>query len=128
VNGNTPGASAGAKQKRTTSMSDYIEVVTTTESRDDAQAIGQALVEGRLAACAQIVGPVTSIYRWQGKINTTQEWQCRAKTRRELFDRVKETIRRLHPYQLPEIIAIALTAGSADYLAWLAEETKNDKC
>ncbi|MGD0655417.1 MAG: divalent-cation tolerance protein CutA [Thermoguttaceae bacterium] len=109
-------------------MSEYIEVITTTESRDDAQAIGQALVDGRLAACAQIVGPVTSIYRWQGKINTTQEWQFRAKTRRELYDRVEETIRRLHPYQVPEIISIALTAGSADYLAWLAEETKNDKC
>ena len=80
-----------------------------------------------LAACVQIVGPVTSIYRWQGEINTAQEWQCWAKTRRELYDRIEETIRRLHPYQVPEILAVAVTAGNADYLAWLAEETKKDK-
>jgi periplasmic divalent cation tolerance protein len=108
-------------------MTDFIQVLTTTESRDVAETIGRALVDERLAACVQIVGPVTSIYRWQGKINTAQEWQCWAKTRRELYDRIEETIRRLHPYQLPEILAIAVTAGSADYLAWLAEETKKDK-
>ena len=108
-------------------MTDFIQVLTTTESRDDAETIGRALVEERLAACVQIVGPITSIYRWQGKINTAQEWQCWAKTRRDLYDRIEETIRRLHPYQLPEILAIAVTAGSADYLAWLADETKKDK-
>ena len=63
-------------------MSDCIQVVTTTESIEDAQAIARALVDDRLAACVQIVGPVTSIYRWQGEIKTAQEWQCSAKTRR----------------------------------------------
>ncbi len=108
-------------------MTDFIQVLTTAETRDDAENIGRALVDGRLAACVQIVGPVTSIYRWQGKINTAQEWQCWAKTRRELYGRIEETIRRLHPYQLPEILAVAVTAGSVDYLAWLAEETNQDK-
>ena len=108
-------------------MTDYIQVLTTTESRDVAETIGRALVDQRLAACVQIVGPITSIYRWQDKINTAQEWQCWAKTRRDLYDRIEETIRRLHPYQVPEILAIPVTAGSADYLAWLADETKNDK-
>ena len=108
-------------------MTDYIQVLTTTESRDVAETIGRALVDQRLAACVQIVGPITSIYRWQDKINTAQEWQCWAKTRRELYGRIEETIRRLHPYQVPEILAIPVTAGSADYLAWLADETKNDK-
>jgi periplasmic divalent cation tolerance protein len=104
-------------------MTDFIQVLTTTESRDVAETIGRALVDQRLAACVQIVGPITSIYRWQGKINTAQEWQCWAKTRRELYDRIEETIRRLHPYQVPEILAIAVAAGSSDYLAWLNEET-----
>ena len=107
-------------------MTDYIQVLTTTENRDDAETIGRALVEGRLAACVQIVGPVTSIYRWQGKINTAQEWQCWAKTRRELYSLIEETIRRLHPYKVPEILAIDVIAGSADYLAWLADETNKD--
>ncbi len=108
-------------------MTDFIQVLTTTESRDLAETIGRALVDQRLAACVQIVGPVTSIYRWQGKINTAQEWQCWAKTRRELYDRIEETIRRLHTYQVPEILAIAVAAGNTDYLAWLADETKKDK-
>lgn len=105
-------------------MPDYIQVVTTTEHRDDAQTIGRALVEERLAGCVQIIGPITSIYRWQGKINTAQEWQCWAKSRRELYDRIEAAIRRLHPYQVPEILAVAVTAGSADYLAWLEEEVR----
>ena len=108
-------------------MSGCIQVTTTTESLDDAQTIARALVDGRLAACVQIVGPVTSIYRWQGKINTAQEWQCCAKTRRELYNRVEETIRRLHPYEVPEILAVEVSAGSADYLAWLDNETGKDK-
>ncbi len=66
-------------------MSDYIQVVTTTERREDAERIARALVEQRLAACAQVSGPITSTYRWQGEIETAQEWQCRAKSRRDLF-------------------------------------------
>jgi periplasmic divalent cation tolerance protein len=112
---------------QTTFMTDYIQVLTTTESRDDAETIGRALVDQRLAACVQIVGPITSIYRWQGKINTAQEWQCWVKTRRELYGRIEETIRRLHTYQVPEILAIDVAAGSPDYLAWLNEETSDNE-
>jgi periplasmic divalent cation tolerance protein len=108
-------------------MTDYIQIVTTVENRDDAEAIARSLVERRLAACVQIVGPITSIYRWQGKINTTQEWQCWAKSRHELYDRIEQAIRRLHPYQTPEILAIAVAAGSADYLAWLDEDVGASK-
>ena len=87
-------------------MPDYIQVVTTTEKQEDAQRIGRALVEGRLAACVQLVGPITSTYRWQGKIETAQEWQCWAKSRRELYDQIEQAIRRIHPYEVPEILAI----------------------
>lgn len=107
-------------------MPEYIQVVTTTERQADAQQIALALVESRLAACVQIVGPIVSTYRWQGQIETAQEWQCWAKSRRELYEQIEQAIRRLHPYDVPEILAISVLAGSADYLAWVEEQTK--KC
>jgi periplasmic divalent cation tolerance protein len=105
-------------------MSEYIEVLTTTERREDAERIARELVERRLVACVQISGPIESTYRWQGKIETAEEWQCRAKTRGDLFDRIEQAIRQLHPYEVPEILAIPILSGSADYLAWLDSEVK----
>jgi periplasmic divalent cation tolerance protein len=108
-------------------MTDYIQVVTTTELQEDAEQIARALVEQRLAACVQVSGPITSTYRWQGKIETAREWQCWAKTRRDLYQQVEQAIRQLHPYQVPEILAIPVLAGHADYLAWLEQETEAGK-
>ena len=104
-------------------MTAYIQVVTTTARREEAERIARELVETHLAACVQIVGPITSTYRWQGKIETGEEWQCWAKTRGDLFARVEEAIRRIHPYEVPEILAVPVVAGSASYLAWLDAET-----
>ncbi len=104
-------------------MPTHIQVVTTTALRDEAERIARELVEARLAACAQIVGPILSTYRWQGKIETGEEWQCWAKTRGELFARVEDAIRRIHRYEVPEILAVPVVAGSASYLAWLDTET-----
>ena len=101
----------------------HIQVVTTTALREEAERIARELVEARLAACVQIVGPITSTYRWQGQIETGEEWQCWAKTRGALFARVEEAIRRIHPYEVPEILAVPVVAGSASYLAWLDAET-----
>ena len=92
---------------------DYIQVVTTTERREDAERIARELVESRLAACVQIVGPITSTYRWQGKIEMAEEWQCWTKSRRDLYDAIEQAIRRLHPYEVPEILAVPVLAGSA---------------
>lgn len=103
-------------------MTDYIQVLTTVERREDAERIARELVERRLAACVQVAGPITSTYRWQGKIETAQEWQCLAKSRRELFDVIEEAIRKLHPYEVPEILATPIVSGGADYLAWLDRE------
>ena len=103
-------------------MSEYIQVVTTTERREDAERIARTLVEQRLAACVQIIGPIHSTYRWQGAIETAAEWQCWAKSRRDYYGAIEETIRRLHPYEVPEILAIPVLAGGADYLAWLDKE------
>jgi len=113
-------------------MTDYIQVVTTTEHREDAERIARTLVERRLAACVQVTGPITSTYRWHGKIETAGEWQCWAKSRRDLYDEIEQAIRGLHPYEVPEILAVPILAGSADYLAWLEVETRecrnpNDK-
>jgi periplasmic divalent cation tolerance protein len=105
-------------------MTAYIQVVTTTERKEDAERIARALVEGRLAACVQVLGPVTSTYRWKGAIETSQEWQCVAKSRQSLFGEIEETIRRVHPYEVPEILAVPIAAGSARYLAWLDEEVR----
>ena len=78
----------------------------------------------RDAACVQIVGPITSIYRWQGKIESSEEWRREAKSRQECYARIEATIRGLHPYEVPEIISLPIVAGSADYLRWLEAETE----
>jgi periplasmic divalent cation tolerance protein len=103
-------------------MPDYIQVVTTVSREEDARQIARTLVEQRLAACVQIVGPITSIYRWQGAIETSQEWQCWAKSRRELYPRIEEAVRKVHPYEVPEILAVPVLAGSESYLKWVDGE------
>ncbi len=105
-------------------MTDAIQIVTTTAQQADAQKIAAALVEQRLAACVQISGPITSTYRWQGAVESAQEWLCTIKTRRDLYDEVEQAIRQLHPYDQPEILATPIVAGSAGYLKWLDEEVQ----
>ena len=102
----------------------FIQVVTTTATQEDARKIAGALVEQRLAGCVQIVGPIESSYRWQGKIETAAEWQCWIKTRHELYDKVEQAIRKLHTYEVPEILAVPIVAGSKPYLRWLDEITE----
>jgi periplasmic divalent cation tolerance protein len=104
-------------------MTNFIQVLTTTDKQADAKKIAQELVELRLAACVQIVGPITSVYRWQGKMETAVEWQCLIKTRRDLYKNVEEAVRRLHSYQTPEIVAFDISVGSDNYLKWIDAET-----
>jgi len=108
-------------------MSRLVQVITTTASCEEAERIARALVEGRLAACVQVLGPITSIYRWEGAVETSQEWRCEAKSREDLYDEVEKAIRRLHSYQVPEILAVPIAAGSADYLAWLNAAVKRQQ-
>ena len=100
-------------------MASFIQVITTTDKREEAERIAQALVEARLAGCVQILGPVTSLYRWQGKVERAGEWLCLVKTREDLYGAVEERIRALHSYETPEIVALPIAAGSGAYLAWL---------
>jgi periplasmic divalent cation tolerance protein len=108
-------------------MTDAIQIVTTTANKADAEKLARALVERRLAACVQIGGPITSCYRWQGQVETAEEWLCTIKTRRELYERVDAAIKELHPYQTPEILATQIVAGSPDYVAWLNEQTNGER-
>jgi periplasmic divalent cation tolerance protein len=105
-------------------MNDFLQIVTTTERQEDARKIADLLVERRLAACVQIVGPVTSVYRWQGKVESAQEWQCQIKTRQAILDDVADAIHEVHPYEVPEIVAVPIVAGSREYLSWLEEQTQ----
>jgi len=102
---------------------EHIQVLTSVERREDAVAIARAAVEQRLAACVQVVGPVTSTYWWKGKIETAQEWLCLIKSRSDAYPALEAAIKAVHPYENPEIVATPIAAGSREYLRWLDEET-----
>jgi periplasmic divalent cation tolerance protein len=102
-------------------MSDYVQVLTTAGSEEEAGRIAGLLVERRLAACVQVVGPITSRYRWEGEVEEEREWQCLAKTTRAAYEAVEAAIREAHSYDEPEIIATPIVAGSPGYLAWIDE-------
>jgi len=103
-------------------MRRWLLVFITTPTRHQAQTIGRRLVQERLAACVQVFGPVTSSYRWQGRLERSREWLCLVKTERRRLDQVVALVKRLHSYQLPELIALPISAGSPDYLKWLGAE------
>jgi periplasmic divalent cation tolerance protein len=103
---------------------DCLEVHTTTPDRQTAEAIAALLVERRLAACAQVSGPITSLFHWQGKIERSEEWVCRAKTRGDRYPALEAAIREAHPYDVPEIIALPIVAGNPDYLEWVRTESR----
>jgi periplasmic divalent cation tolerance protein len=101
-------------------MAEYVQVLTTAGSEEEAERIGTALLEQRLAACVQTLGPIVSRYRWQGKLEREQEWQCLAKTEARLYEEVEAAIRAVHSYEEPEILAIPVLAGSRGYLEWVS--------
>jgi periplasmic divalent cation tolerance protein len=105
-------------------MTSKIVVLSTCASQEDAERIGSGLVEKRLAACVSIVPGVTSIYRWQGAIERAAEWLLLIKTRAELFEEVSAELKRLHTYEVPEIVSLDVTEGSPAYLAWIDTETE----
>ena len=98
-------------------------VLTTAGSEEEAKTLARALVEEGLAACVNVVPGVTSIYRWKGQVTVGAEHLLVIKTRNELFPRVKELVRRLHSYELPELIQLPLSGGEESYLAWLVDGT-----
>ncbi|MFF0444964.1 divalent-cation tolerance protein CutA [Streptomyces sp. NPDC004609] len=100
-----------------------LTVLTTTDSAAKAEELARGAVEARLAACAQISAPVTSVYHWQGAIETAQEWQVLFKTTRARYAQLEAHLLAAHDYDTPEIIATPVTDGSAAYLEWIDAET-----
>jgi periplasmic divalent cation tolerance protein len=105
-------------------MTDKRVVVTTAESMSQARRIADALIERKLAACVNIVSGVQSIYRWKGKAEEAEEWMMWIKTTEDAFERVYETIKELHSYELPECMVLAIEGGSPEYLKWIDQSVE----
>ena len=102
-------------------MSEFIQITTTIDTEELAMQIAEKLVEKKIAACVQVSGPITSIYEWKGKIENAKEWYCVIKTRKNLYQKVEEAIKAIHPYEVPEIIALPILEGNKDYLDWITQ-------
>src|SRR5450755_2080162 len=105
-------------------MTDYMQVITTVDSAEEAERLGRGVVKARLAACVQIVGPIRSLYWWQDKIDEAQEWQLLMKTTTERLPALEEHIKANHSYDTPEIIATPIPLGSQEYLDWISAQTQ----
>ena len=102
-------------------MTDKRIVLSTAGSEEEARKIARYLVESRLAACVNIVPRIESVYRWEGKVESNHEWLLVIKTTGERFPAVRDAIRELHSYELPECLAISIEDGSTDYLEWIGQ-------
>lgn len=99
-------------------------VITNLPDRAAAEKLAEALIDGRLAACVNILSPCRSVYRWQGEVQHDEEFPLLVKTTRERYAAVEQAIRAGHPYELPEIIAVPVERGLPAYLDWVAQQTR----
>ncbi len=99
-------------------------IYVTTASREEALTIGRTLVIDRLAACANVLPPITSVYRWQGAVEEDGEVALIVKTREALVDAVVAKVKELHSYECPCVVSLPITAGNPDFLAWIIDETR----
>jgi periplasmic divalent cation tolerance protein len=112
---NSPGADGDAQ---------FLQVQTTTDSRAEAIELSHAAVAARLAACAQVAGPIASTYWWEDSIERSEEWLILLKLPADRFDELADFLAEHHSYDEPEIVATPIVAGSAAYLTWLTDETR----
>ena len=103
-------------------MQEFIVIYVTAGSTSEASRLARALVEERLAACVNQIGPIQSVYRWEGKLEESVEQLLIIKSRKELFPALEKRVRELHSYSVPEIVALPIIDGSPDYLRWLGEQ------
>lgn len=108
-------------------MGEFTVVFVTVGSAEEGQRIARALVEERLAACVSRVKSVQSVYRWQGRVEESEEELLIIKTSREVFEGLKKRVQELHSYSVPEIIALPIEGGNESYLKWLAEQLSGGK-
>ncbi len=104
-------------------MPSYLQVATTVETREQAEALARQMLEQRLAGCVQIT-QCNSMYHWQGNVEKSDEFLCVMKTRDDLFDRLQAAITQAHPYEVPEILATPVLKGNKSYLEWLTGELR----
>lgn len=104
-------------------MTEYIQVITTTNTEEEARKIQRVLVEERAAACVQVIGPISSLYWWEGEIEEAGEWICLAKAKARDYPAIESLIKENHSYGVPEILAIPVSAGNKAYLAWISGVT-----
>jgi periplasmic divalent cation tolerance protein len=118
--------SSNVDQWRLSSVAGYehCQVVTTIDSREAADRLARGAVAGRVAACAQVLGPIASTYRWNGRIESAEEWQVTFKTTTGRYESLEEHIREQHSYDVPEILCSPVIAGNPAYLQWLSAETR----
>src|SRR5882757_1459458 len=107
-------------------MTDFVQVSTATETRDQALQLAQSVVRERLAAGAQVIGPVTSVFWHLGEFGTGEEWQLLLKARADRYPALEEHVLKHHPWEKPELSVVPIVAGSAAYLRWVAETTEPD--
>jgi periplasmic divalent cation tolerance protein len=107
-------------------MSSFVHISSTIDSREQAEKIALELLEKQQVACVQVSGPITSRYRWKGEIVTREEWTLCAKAREEDFMWIEQTIQDLHPYEVPEIVAIPIKIINENHRQWLILETARD--
>ncbi len=105
-------------------MTDKRLVLTTAGSVDEARRMAETLIERKLAACVNIVPKVVSIYRWKGKTEESEEWLLWIKTTESAFDKLRDTIKEIHSYELPECMSLAVDDGSEEYLRWIEDALK----
>ncbi|WP_248961871.1 divalent-cation tolerance protein CutA [Sphaerisporangium perillae] len=105
-------------------MPQYVQVQVAVDDHATAAELARSAVSARLAACAQIVGPITSTYRWKGRVETAEEFLLLMKTTRERSGELAEHLRQAHPYETPEIICLPVEGGLDAYLHWIDEETR----
>ncbi len=102
---------------------DIIIVITTTDSREEAQRIARVMVEKRLAACAQVSGPIESHFHWDNKIDKAEEWQCKLKTVQKKYQELESAIVEMHSYEVPQVVAVPVTMAFRAFAQWVHEET-----
>jgi len=105
-------------------LKEYIQVFTATGERENAEKIAKILVREKLAGCVQVIGPIISVYTWKNKVERAEEWLCLIKSEKRLYLELEKSIKMMHAFEIPEITAVPMVAGSKEYLEWLDKNLK----
>jgi periplasmic divalent cation tolerance protein len=105
-------------------MTDIVQLTTTVDSKSRAIQLAETIVTERLAACAQVQGPIESVYWWQGKVDSATEWYCHFKTTKLRMEHLRTRVVKLHPYDVPEVIVVPVVDGHPPYVNWVASDTR----